>query len=242
MALLDVQDLTVTFGGVKALSNVSVAAEAGAVTGLIGPNGAGKSTLLGVLSGLIRPRSGTIRFDGQDIGRLAPHARARLGIARSFQRLELWGSMTVRENIATAAEFARHWNKDIDPKAVAAELIERLALAPVADTAASALPSGIARVTEVARALASSPSLLLLDEPSAGLDDFESRELTDTLISVAEQGTAVVLVEHHVELVMRACSTIWVLDFGHVIASGTPSEVRSSAAVQTAYLGSRHAS
>jgi branched-chain amino acid transport system ATP-binding protein len=239
---LEVDEVTVRFGGVLALSGVSLTAQQGEVTGLIGPNGAGKSTLLGVMSGLLRPQRGKVRLDGQDIVKLSPHARARLGMARSFQRLELWGSMTVRENIVTAAEFATHWRHDVHPASVAGDLIERLSLQPVADTLASALPSGVARVTEVARALATSPRMLLLDEPSAGLDDDESRDLTDTLMAVAAEGTAVLLVEHHVEMVMRACSHIWVLDFGALIADGTAQEIRASEAVQAAYLGTRHAS
>jgi branched-chain amino acid transport system ATP-binding protein len=238
MALLEATEVSVSFGGVKALSNVSVQVEEGTVAALIGPNGAGKSTFLAVLSGLIQPQHGQIRFDGRDIGRLAPHGRARLGISRSFQRLELWGSMTVRENITTAAEFASRWRKGTKPDKIASDLIDQLALGVVADTMASALPSGIARVTEVARALASSPRLLLLDEPSAGLDDFESRELADALIDVAGRGTAVLLVEHHIEMVMRVSAEIWVLDFGILIDNGSPEEIRKSAAVQAAYLGS----
>jgi branched-chain amino acid transport system ATP-binding protein len=241
MALLAVDNVSVAFGGIQALSGVTLRVEAAQITGLIGPNGAGKSTLLGVLSGLIQPQGGTVSLEGKSLGRLAPHRRARLGMARSFQRLELWGSMTVRENILTAAEFASKWNRELEPPDVTEELIERLSLTPVADTPAAALSSGIARVCEVARALASQPRLLLLDEPSAGLDDFESRELTDTLMAVAAAGTAVLLVEHHVEMVMRSCAHIWVLDFGLLIADGTASEIRASEAVQTAYLGSRHA-
>jgi branched-chain amino acid transport system ATP-binding protein len=240
MALLEVEDLSVSFGGVHALSRVSMSVEAGTLAGLIGPNGAGKSTLLGVLSGLINPQKGRVLLDGRDITGRAPHRRAQLGMARTFQRLELWGSMSVLDNVRTAAEFATAWNRSIDPPAVAAELVDRLGLTTVANTLTSDLPSGLGRVTEVARAMASSPRLLLLDEPSAGLDDHESRQLADTLSALAADGTAILLVEHHVDMVMRACGYIWVLDFGALIADGMPADVRAAPAVQAAYLGSKH--
>jgi branched-chain amino acid transport system ATP-binding protein len=239
MALLEVSEVSVAFGGVRALNMVDVEVGSGELVGLIGPNGAGKSTLLGVLSGLIRSDHGRVRFADRDVSKSPPYRRASLGMARSFQRLELWGSMTVRENVATASEFASGWrNRGESSAAVADEMVARFGLGHVADVLASDLPTGTARVAEVARAMACRPKLLLLDEPSAGLDDSESRELTDTLMGVAEQGTSILLVEHHVEMVMRACSKIYVLDFGNLIASGRPDEVRSSAAVQAAYLGS----
>jgi len=241
MAILEVSNVSVSFGGVQALSEVSMCAEPGQITGLIGPNGAGKSTLLAVQSGFIRPSTGHVRLSGTDITTLSPHVRAKLGMARTFQRLELWTSLTVRDNIVTAAEFASRWKPGLKPRAVAAQLIEQLALSAVAATPAGQLPSGIARLTEVARALASSPSVLLLDEPSAGLDESESDELTKVLIDVAAAGTAIVLVEHHLDMVMTVCEHIWVLDFGKLIAHGNARKIRASEAVQNSYLGSSHA-
>ena len=238
--LIEAEGICVNFGGIQALKDARITIEPGRIAGLIGPNGAGKSTLLGVLSGMVRPQSGTVRFRGVDVTNRPPHLRARTGMARTFQRLELWGSMTVRENIETAAEFARKRDRSIDPRLMADRLLEELKLSRVAQSRPGSLPSGTARVVEVARALATSPRVLLLDEPSAGLDEGESGELTDTLIDVARGGTAILLVEHHIDVVMRACAEIWVLDFGTLIAHGTPSEIRESEAVQDAYLGSMH--
>lgn len=242
MALMEVNKVSVTFGGLLALDKVSLEVEAGRLVGLIGPNGAGKSTLLGVMSGLIRSQSGRVVFAGKDVTRLPPYRRAAMGLSRSFQRLELWGSMTVRENIVTAADFsAAARPKGVSSHSMADEMIERFGLGSFARTQASELPTGLARVVEVARAVACSPKLVLLDEPSAGLDDAESRTLTDTLMGVTNGGTSILLVEHHVDMVMRACSQIYVLDFGRLIASGPPEQVRASQLVQAAYLGSGYA-
>lgn len=243
MPLLEVEDVIVTFGGVRALNAVSLQVDSGQLVGLIGPNGAGKTTLLGVLSGLQSANRGRVRFEGRDISNAPPYRRSALGMARSFQRLELWGSMTVRENIATAAEFAAKRRSDgVSVRSVASAMIERFGLGGVAETRASELPTGLARLAEVARAMASLPKLVLLDEPSAGLDDGESKRLTDTLMSIVNEETSILLVEHHIEMVMRACAYIYVLDFGTLIASGSPSEIRSSDVVQAAYLGSSYAS
>lgn len=239
--ILNVNDVTVQFGGVTALSGVSIQAKEGEITGLIGPNGAGKSTLLGVLSGLVTPLKGRVSLDGEDVTQLAPHLRAKRGMSRTFQQLELWGSMSVRENILTAAEFAQKWNEDIDPTYVADKLIKQFDLTAVADRPASGLSSGTGRLTEVARALASSPRIILLDEPSAGLDDFETRELNEALESVVASGTSIIIVEHHMEMIMRLCHHIWVLDFGLLIANGNPDQIRDSKEVQAAYLGTKHA-
>jgi branched-chain amino acid transport system ATP-binding protein len=240
-ALLEAQDIDVRFGGLRALDRVSVHVPEASMIGLIGPNGAGKSTLLGVLSGMVRPNRGRVRFRDQNITAVAPHRRAALGMSRTFQRLELWESMTVLENVRTAAEFAARWQADLRPAAVAAEIVEQLDLADVATTQATSLPSGLGRVVEVARALASRPRLLLLDEPSAGLDKTESEALARKLAEVVRAGTSILLVEHHVDMVLGSCSEVWVLDFGRIIAHGPPAEIRVNPAVQTAYLGTRHA-
>jgi branched-chain amino acid transport system ATP-binding protein len=241
MPALSTDEVSVAYRGLLALTRVSLELEQGKVTGLIGPNGAGKSTMIGALSGLIRPKSGHVLLDGRDVTRLPPHRRARLGMARTFQRLELWQSMTVEENILAAAEFASGWQRGWDPKAATAEAIEMLGLGDVAGHDVTELSSGHGRLVEVARAVALRPRVLLLDEPSAGLNEAEARTLGKTLTRfVASSGTTILLVEHHVELVSAICSYVYVLEFGQLIASGAPAEVRASAAVQEAYLGRRH--
>ena len=236
--VLVVDEVAVRFGGVQALDGVSLSAHAGQVTGLIGPNGAGKTTMFNVITGLESPSSGRVTIAGRDVGGLSTHRRARLGLARTFQRLEIFGSMTARQNVLAAAEFRNGWSRDkADAGAVAEEILVRVGLASVADDRADALPTGLARLVELGRALATRPSLLLLDEPGSGLDSTESEALGDLLLDLAADGMAVLLVEHDVELVMRVCGTVHVLDFGRRIASGTPQEVQSDAAVQAAYLG-----
>lgn len=239
MPLLEVEDVTVRFGGVVALNAVSLHVEENTIVGLIGPNGAGKSTLIGVLSGLQRSQGGTAAFEGHDLIKSPAHRRAQLGITRTFQRLELWDSMTVFENVRTAAEFAARWRKDFDPIASAQAAIDLLGLGAYANSGTGALPSGIGRLVEVARAMATRPRLMLLDEPSAGLDHRESENLGEVLASLVEHGDmAILLIEHHIDMVLRHCSDIFVLDFGQIIAHGGPDSIRSDKLVQEAYLGS----
>jgi branched-chain amino acid transport system ATP-binding protein len=241
MPALTTSGVTVAYRGLLALSEVSLELEQGKITGLIGPNGAGKSTMIGVLSGLVRPRSGHVLLDGRDITRLPPHRRAHLGMARTFQRLELWQSMSVEENVQAAAEFAAARHRGQDAKSAAREAIELLGLEDVAGQEVTELSSGHGRLVEVARAVALRPKVLLLDEPSAGLNEAEARKLGETLARyVAASGTSILLVEHHVELVSAICAFVYVLEFGQLIASGTPAQVRASEAVQEAYLGRRH--
>jgi branched-chain amino acid transport system ATP-binding protein len=238
MALLETLDVTVRFGGVTALNAVAVSAEEGAVTGLIGPNGAGKTTLFNVVTGLQSASAGRILIDGRDVTSLPVHQRARLGIARTFQRLELFGSLTVRENVTAAGQIRRLWSRqrgDVEHEAEA--ILERVGLLELADVPAHTLPTGLARLTELGRALATRPRLLLLDEPGSGLDQAESEAFGRLLASLAAEGTGVLLVEHDMDLVMAACSWIHVLDFGIHLMSGTPAEVRADARVQEAYLG-----
>ncbi|MDZ7676422.1 MAG: ATP-binding cassette domain-containing protein [Acidimicrobiales bacterium] len=235
---LDVRDVTVRFGGHQALGGVDLRAPRGAITGLIGPNGAGKTTLFNVLCGLQRPENGDVHLDGHRLTSLAPHKRARLGLARTFQRLETFTLLTVRENVLAGSEFRRRWADDErSPAAVTDELLARLELRDVADDRVDTLPTGRARVVELARALASAPSMLLLDEPSSGLDERETEVLGDVLTEVAATGPGILLVEHDMALVMSVCREITVLDFGAVIARGSPDEVRADTAVQQAYLG-----
>ncbi|WP_308286983.1 ABC transporter ATP-binding protein [Actinomadura parmotrematis] len=206
----------------------------GRITGLIGPNGAGKSTLFDVVSGLRRPAAGRVSLDGRDVTRLGPARRARHGLARTFQRLELFGRLSVRDNLLVAAELGpdrRH-----AARAVTA-LLDRLGLEHLADSPAGALSTGAARLVEVGRALAVRPRLLLLDEPAAGQDGPETERFAALLRSVAADGTAVVLVEHDTGLVMDVCDEVHVLDLGKVIAAGTPAQVSRDAAVLAAYLG-----
>jgi branched-chain amino acid transport system ATP-binding protein len=239
MALLDVVEVDVRFGGIHAVQGASIDVGAGYVTGLIGPNGAGKTTLFNVICGLQEPTQGRVVLDAVDITNKKAHARARLGIARTFQRLEVFGSLTARDNVRVAAEIRRRWSRDgSDPQSITDELLDRVGLGAVAGSRVDALPTGMARLVELARALATRPRVLLLDEPSSGLDEQESDDFAGLLRSLAADGLAVLLVEHDVDLVMEVCTRIHVLDFGRIIAVGEPKEIRSDAAVQAAYLGS----
>ncbi len=238
MTLLDVRGVSVSFGGVHALTDVDLKVEAGSVTGLIGPNGAGKTTLFNVVSGLQVPDNGVVFLDDEDITSLKPYQRARLGVGRTFQRLEVFGSLSLRDNIRVSAEILKAWNNDApDPNAVADDVIDRIGLAEVNGMRADELPTGMARLVELGRALAVRPRLLLLDEPSSGLDEHETDQLSSLLVSLAREGLGVLLVEHDVEFVMGVCRRIHVLDFGRILAVGTAREIQRSAAVQAAYLG-----
>ena len=239
MALLEAERIEVRFGGVHALQGVDLVVDPGMVTGLIGPNGAGKTTLFNVICGLQSPTEGTVRFDGTDMTRARAVRRARMGIGRTFQRLEVFGSLTVRDNLRVAAEAAERRREDGAPSSdrIANELLERLRLAQVAGARADALPTGMLRIVELGRALAASPRLLLLDEPSSGLSEAETDLLAELLLELVGEGLGVLLVEHDVELVMTVCRRIHVLDFGRIIAVGTPDEIRADERVRAAYLG-----
>jgi len=233
VSTLEIVGVSVRFGGRLALDDVDLTAEAGTVTGLIGPNGAGKTTLFNVICGLQPPAFGTVRIDGDDVTKLAPFKRARKGLARTFQRLEPFGLLTVRENVQLAADVAGA----SDPGSVADELLDRLGLADLGAQRADRLPTGQARMLELARALATRPKVLLLDEPASGQDDQETAAFSAVLREVAASGVAVVLVEHDIHLVMAVCAQIHVLDLGTVLASGPPAEVQQDEAVLAAYLG-----
>ena len=238
MPLLDVQGVTVEFGGLTALSDVDLDVEAGSITGLIGPNGAGKTTMFNVICGLQPATDGRVTFDGNDASGYKPHERARLGIARTFQRLEVFGSLTARENILVAAEIRARWSdEDENPREVADEILERTELTNVANHRVDTMPTGLARIVELGRAIATKPKLLLLDEPSSGLGDEESVFFARLLRDLTGEGLGILMVEHDVELVMDICERIHVLDFGRKIAAGTPAEIRANGAVQAAYLG-----
>jgi branched-chain amino acid transport system ATP-binding protein len=238
VALLEVDAATVRFGGNVALDDVSLAAEPGVVTGLIGPNGAGKTTLFNVITGLLPPNRGRVRLDGRDVTRVSPTRRARRGLARTFQRLELFSLLSVRENIRVAADVRKGWSHDKDdPAEVVEAIIERVGLTRVADARVDSLPTGQCRLVELGRCLATKPKVLLLDEPASGQDETETIEFARLLRQLAADGVAVVLVEHDVALVMDVCTQVHVLDFGRIIASGTPNEIQTDEAVLAAYLG-----
>jgi branched-chain amino acid transport system ATP-binding protein len=241
MPLLEVRDVVVRFGGVTAVDEASLTAESGRITGLIGPNGAGKTTLFNVITGLQSPTSGQVLLEGRTITRTAVHRRARLGIGRTFQRLEGFGSLSVRDNVRAAAEIHLGVRGGLRPVgSLADELLERVGIAEYADERADAIPTGPARLVELARALATEPRLLLLDEPSSGLDESETQDFGALLKDLVAEGCGIVMVEHDMDLVMGVCDHIHVLDFGRVIAAGTPAQVQRDARVQEAYLGVSH--
>jgi branched-chain amino acid transport system ATP-binding protein len=239
MALLEARALNVRFGEHHAVRDVDLEVDAGAIAGLIGPNGAGKTTTFNALTG-VQTCTGTVVLDGVDVSSAPVHRRAWLGMNRTFQRLEVFGSMTALDNIRTAAEISSRAHRRSMRGALrtAEGIVERLGLGAVAGRRADALPTGQARLVELGRALATEPKVVLLDEPASGLDEVETARVAEVLTDLVADGMAVLLVEHDMDLVMQLCSTIHVLDFGSVIATGTPAEVRSHPAVQEAYLGS----
>ena len=247
-AALTVTDLVVRFGGVTALAGVSFTVPRGKVCGLIGPNGAGKTTLFDCVSRLTRPRSGRIELAGRDLLALPAHRVAELGVARTFQHLGLVPSLSVRENVMLGAQGAgigfvpaalrlpglRARERELRDRADA--VLDRLALAGIAARPAAGLPYGTLKRIELARALAAGPDLLMLDEPASGLSHEEVDELAGVIEDVRADMT-VLLVEHHMGMVMRLSDTVVVLDFGRVVATGTPDQVREDPAVLAAYLG-----
>jgi len=239
MAVLEVRGANVRFGGHAAVRDVDLDCDAGQITGLIGPNGAGKTTIFNVITGLQETVSGTVILEGKDITHTKAHVRARQGIARTFQRLEVFGSLTARENLLTAAEIRRSWSHDrsIDPRVEVDHILDRVGIRNVADERVDAMPTGLARLVELGRALATRPKVLLLDEPASGLDEAESDDFASLLLELASEGMTILLVEHDVQLVMRVCAHIHVLDFGAVLAVGTPEEIQRDQAVLDAYLG-----
>jgi ABC-type sugar transport system, ATPase component len=239
VALFEARGLTIRFGGHNAVSEVDLDVEGGCVTGLIGPNGAGKTTIFNAITGLQPLSSGTLTLDGRDITNEAPRQRARFGIARTFQQLEVFGSLSVHGNILVAAEIRRRWARDLrsNPRRDADAIVARLGLRAVADERADVLPTGLARLCELGRALAVRPRLLLLDEPASGLDERETETFAELLRELAAEGMAVLLVEHDVGLVMDVCARVHVIDYGALVSVGTPPEIRNDQAVLDAYLG-----
>lgn len=238
MALLEIDDVVVRFGGVTAVDHASFGVHEGRLQGLIGPNGAGKTTIFNVINGLQDPDRGVVRFDGEEITRASLHERARRGLARTFQRLEVFGSLSVADNILVAAEIHAGWSGTAtDPHETAERIIDRVGVADFAGERADTVPTGIARLTELGRALAIRPRMLLLDEPSSGLNEEETATFGRLLQRLAAEGMGILMVEHDVDLVMEVCEWIDVLDFGEIIAGGPPRDVQQDEAVQAAYLG-----
>lgn len=242
--LLALDEVTVRFGANQVLTDVDLVVPAGEVVGLIGPNGAGKTTLFNVVTGLQRPTRGRVRFDGVDISRLDTHHRARRGIGRTFQRLELFGDLTVRDNVRVAGEIRNRWRLlglgggRVDVDREAERLLDLLGLRAVADVDAGEVPTGTARLVELGRALIAGPRLVLLDEPASGQTEPETEAFGVLLRRlVDDEGVTVLLVEHDMNLVMEVCDHVHVLDFGQVIAHGSPDEVRADDRVLAAYLG-----
>jgi branched-chain amino acid transport system ATP-binding protein len=245
-------DVSVRFGGVVALNGVNLDARPGEVVGVIGPNGAGKTTLFDVLSGIRPPTSGRIVYRGEDVTRRSPTWRSRRGIRRTFQRQQMFGWLTVEENVLVALEWRggggglvgdllalpTRRRRERDRRRQADEVLELCGLGDVRSQPAGKLPIGRARMVEMARAIVDEPRALLLDEPTSGLEEQESRSLGESMQRVCrERSCAVLLVEHDVGFVMEHCDTIVALNLGEIIAVGSPDEVRENAAVQEAYLG-----
>jgi branched-chain amino acid transport system ATP-binding protein len=244
--ILAVAGLTVRHGGLMAVDDVTLTADAGQVTGLIGPNGAGKTTFIDSVSGFKRHAHGEITFAGELVDDLAPHQRARRGLVRSFQSLELFDDLTVRQNLAVAAAtptLAETLGDAFGPRAhdhgAVDEALDWVGLGGIGDRLPTALSNGQRHLVALARALAARPQLVLLDEPGAGLDPGETVTLGEIIRGLPARGTSVLLVDHDMSLVLGICDVVHVLDFGRLLASGTPAEVRADPRVVQAYLGTK---
>jgi branched-chain amino acid transport system ATP-binding protein len=250
-AVLEANAVTKRFGGVTALREVSLRVRAGEVCGLIGPNGAGKTTLFDVVSGLTAPTAGAVSLDGVDVTRALPERRARSGVRRTFQRVQLFGRLSVEDNVLAAMEWRggggglfadvvaapTRRRREAARRDRAAAVLDACGLAGLAGRPAGSLPIGAARLTELARAIADRPRLLLLDEPTSGLSSQEAARFGEQIRRLRAEGVAVVLVEHDVGFVMAHSDRVVVLDLGAVLAEGAPDEIQTNPDVRRAYLG-----
>lgn len=251
MPLLETKDLGIQFGGLRALDDVYLTVDEREIIGLIGPNGAGKTTVFNLLTGVYTPTKGAIRFCGNSIIGKKPYQINRLGIARTFQNIRLFKHMSVLDNIKVAMNqnmhytviesmfrLPRYWKEEARVTEKAKELLHIFDMEDTADQMAANLPYGQQRKLEILRAIASKPKILLLDEPAAGMNPTETRELMETIRQIRDMfGVGILLIEHDMALVMGVCERIYVLDYGTLIASGTPEEIRSDERVIKAYLG-----
>jgi branched-chain amino acid transport system ATP-binding protein len=235
-AALVVEGVTKDFVGLRALNSVSLRLEQGEILGLIGPNGSGKTTLINILTGFLKPTAGRIKVNGVDITNWPPHKIAPLGLARTFQTIKLFLGLTVLENVEVAAVSAGLPRPRAKQRAC--EVLERLGVSHLAGLSAGALPYGAERRVEIARALATDPNFMLLDEPAAGLNAAESDDLLQTLASIPQEiGCGILIVDHDMRLIMRLCHRVHVLNYGKTLGEGKPEEVRKNSAVVRAYLG-----
>ena len=241
MTRLSLEGLTVRYGRHTALNNVHINVPSGNITGLIGPNGAGKTTLCNVTSGLLKPNEGNIQFGDVVMTDLSPYRRAKLGVGLTFQRLERFPSLTVKENIQVAAEIRREWSDNITGNSNVNRIVERVirltGLEDLHSKSVADIPTGKARLVELARTLVQEPKMLLLDEPASGQNDKETEEFAGILRALNDEGVTIFLVEHDMSLVMNVCDKIFVLDFGSLIADGTTEEIQNNPVVIDAYLG-----